>query len=248
MILDKLAEFANAAAVFVAPAAATVTLTAATDVIAWTAHGMQTGAAFNVTGGGAGAGITRGTTYFAIVVDANSIKAATTVANALAATAIDITTDSTPTCTGTVLGFFGGEVLGNVVDTQIGSLNTLLNIGDGQPTYLEIQVPLTSLVGTGATVQFQLVSDSTADLNTSRTVHLDTGAVAIASLVAAAAGSVTPSYSFVQRMAMQSTYERYLGLWVTVAVANVTAGKVNAFLTKDVRRFLAHAGTPSANP
>jgi hypothetical protein len=139
----------------------------------------------------------------------------------------------------------GSAIIGNVPDTQIGSLNTLLNLGDGEPVFLVIQVQ-TSFAG--GTTNFDLVSDSTADLNTSRTVHWSSGAIAAATLAAAAAGSPTPSYALVTRLPMQSTYERYLGLWQTVAGSNVTAGKINAFLTKDVRRYLAHAGTPSANP
>jgi len=31
----------------------------------------------------------------------------------------------------------------------------------------------------------------------------------------------------------RGTYERYLGIWCTVATAALTAGKVNAFLTCD---------------
>jgi hypothetical protein len=34
-----------------------------------------------------------------------------------------------------------------------------------------------------------------------------------------------------RRPAVEAVYERYLGLWETVATATVTAGKINAFLT-----------------
>jgi hypothetical protein len=37
------------------------------------------------------------------------------------------------------------------------------------------------------------------------------------------------------------SYERYLGLWETVATANVTAGKINAFLTSDPALYRAYA-------
>lgn len=75
------------------------TATAATDICAVTAHGYQTGNAVQVSnsGGGLPAGLAAVTTYFVIVVDANSFKLATTAANAIAGTAIDITTAGTGT-------------------------------------------------------------------------------------------------------------------------------------------------------
>ena len=37
------------------------------------------------------------------------------------------------------------------------------------------------------------------------------------------------------------TYERYLGILATIGTTTVTAGKINAFLTKDVARWMATA-------
>lgn len=72
-----------------------VTATASTDVLAKAAHGFVTGdpVVISVIGGGA-AGLAINTRYWAIRVDANSFKLATSYANAIATTAIDITSDS----------------------------------------------------------------------------------------------------------------------------------------------------------
>lgn len=108
----------------------------------------------------------------------------------------------------------------DVVDT--GATPTLKDLGNGQPLYLVLQVD-TTFVGATATIQFQLATDSTANLATSRTNHIDTGAIAVATWVA--------GYTLVYPLPMGVTYERYMGLWMTVATANVTAGKLNAFIT-----------------
>lgn len=122
----------------------------------------------------------------------------------------------------------GNAIIGDVVD--LGAAPTLKGIGNGEPLYLVIQVD-TTFVGATSTTTFELSSDSTADLATSRTVHVSTGAIAVATLVA--------GYTLAIALPIGATYERYLGLWETVATANVTAGKINAFLTHDVARWVA---------
>lgn len=124
----------------------------------------------------------------------------------------------------------GNAIIGDVMD--LGATPTLRDIGNGQPVYLVIQVD-TAFVGATSTTQFQLASDSTANLATSKTVHLDTGAIPVATLVA--------GYTKIMALPSEVTYERYLGLWETVGTANVTAGKINAFLTTDPARWTAYA-------
>lgn len=78
------------------------TVTPAADTIAITAHGMTTGDGpyyVQNSGGGLPAPLTVSTPYWIIVTDANTIKLATSKANALALTAIDITTAGTGTQT-----------------------------------------------------------------------------------------------------------------------------------------------------
>lgn len=123
----------------------------------------------------------------------------------------------------------GNAILGDVID--LGASPTLRDIGNGEPLYLVIQVD-TAVVGTTSTVQWQLASDSTANLATSKTVHLDTGAIAEATLVA--------GYTKIYALPVEATYERYLGLWQTVAVNNLSAGKINAFLTREPAKWTAY--------
>lgn len=115
----------------------------------------------------------------------------------------------------------GNALFGDVIDT--GSVPTLKNLGV-TPIYLVISVD-TTFVGATSTTQFQLCTDSTANLATSKTVHIDTGAIPVATLVA--------GYQLVIPLPVTANYERYMGIWVTTATATTTAGKINAFLTLD---------------
>lgn len=76
----------------------TVTATAATDLLTKAAHLIETGDPVVVTviAGGA-AGLAINTRYWAIKVSSSTFKLATTYANAVAGTAIDITSDSSST-------------------------------------------------------------------------------------------------------------------------------------------------------
>jgi len=123
----------------------------------------------------------------------------------------------------------GNAIAPNTDVIDLGAVSQ--DIGNGEPMYLVLQVD-TAFDGAGATINFDLCSDSTANLATSKTTHLSTGAIALASWVA--------GYAKVYALP-PGTYERYLGLWMTVATANVTAGKLNAFLTKDVAKWTAAA-------
>lgn len=121
-------------------------------------------------------------------------------------------------------------VLGDVID--LGA--TSRDIGNGEPLYLVIQVD-TAVQATGgaAHVTFKLVSDSVDTLDSSPTTHFATPAIAKATLVA---GYVVAAVAL-----PMGTYERYLGVTFTPDTNNTTAGKVNAFLTKDVAKWVAYA-------
>lgn len=124
----------------------------------------------------------------------------------------------------------GNAITPNSDVIDLGAAPTLQDIGNGEPLYLVLQVD-TAFVGATATIQFQLASDSTSDLATSKTVHLDTGAIPVATWAA--------GYTKVLALPAEVTYERYLGIWMTVATANVTAGKLNAFLTTQPSKWTA---------
>lgn len=123
----------------------------------------------------------------------------------------------------------GNAILGDVID--LGATPTLRDIGAGEQLYFVIQVD-TAITGTTSTVQWQLASDSTANLATSKTVHADTGAIAEATLVA--------GYQIAIPLPLAATYERYLGIWQTVGTNNLSAGKINAFITHDVAQYTSY--------
>lgn len=127
----------------------------------------------------------------------------------------------------------GISLLGDVVD--LGATGE--DIGNGEPLYLVIQVTTAVTSAGAATAQFHLASDAAAAIATdgSATVHLETGAIGKATLVAGATVvlPIPPADTI--------TYERYLGVLVTVGTAALTAGAVNAFITHDVANWKATA-------
>lgn len=125
----------------------------------------------------------------------------------------------------------GRALVGDVID--LGATSS--DIGNGQPLYLVIQVDTDVTSAGAATVSFELASDASASIATdgSATVHAVTAAIPKASLVAGyvAAAVALPIGS----------YERYLGILQNVGTAALTAGKVNAFLTTNVAKWVATA-------
>lgn len=137
-------------------------------------------------------------------------------------------------CDATALntGAAASYLVGDVVD-----LNPARNIGRGMPLWLVIQIDTTATSGGSATGQFHLASDAQAAIavDGTATYHWSSGAIAVATLVAAytVAAVALPSEP--------PTYERYLGILQTTAVAAFTAGKINAFLTPDYARVRHYA-------
>jgi hypothetical protein len=123
-------------------------------------------------------------------------------------------------------GTDASAILGDVVDLG----GTTQDIGNGEPMYLVIQVD-TAYSSAGTSVEFQLRSSTLAALTGgTTTTHLSSGALATGSGIAAGTTYVYPL--------PMATYQRYLGLW-KVTVGAVAAGKVNAFLTHDVAKWVA---------
>lgn len=76
------------------------------DKLTKAAHGLTTGQLFTITFASGFTGLTSGGEYWAIVIDEDNIKAATSNANAIAGTAIDITGDGTDaTITPVTIGY-----------------------------------------------------------------------------------------------------------------------------------------------
>ena len=111
--LDGAQAYSVIAAVTVTtPSPGTFTAVAATDVCTRTGHGMATGLKVQVSnsGGALPGGLSGATDYFVIVLDANTFKLATTLVNAQAGTAIDLTTNGTGTQTITPTALAGASV------------------------------------------------------------------------------------------------------------------------------------------
>lgn len=117
-------------------------------------------------------------------------------------------------------------ILGNVYDT--GATPTLKSVAE-TPIYLVIQV--TTALGGATSLRLRLVSDSTADLATSKTTHLDTGVIALS-------GNWAVGTVFALPLPPTQTYERYLGMWQNI-VGTANAGAVNCFLTLNPPSWIA---------
>jgi hypothetical protein len=125
----------------------------------------------------------------------------------------------------------GRALVGDVIDLGAESRD----VGEGETLYLVIQVDTAVTSAGAATVDFELVSDAAAAIATdgSATVHASTGAIGKADL--------TAGYQRAIALPQGSTYERYVGVISNVATAALTAGKVNAFLTKNPKGWRAYA-------
>lgn len=136
-------------------------------------------------------------------------------------------------CDATALntGGAGSYLVGDVIDLGVDGLN----VGISDDIWCVIQVDTTATSGGSATGAFHLASDAAAAIATdgSATYHFSTAAIAVATLVA--------GYQIAMFKLPAGTYERYLGILQTTAVAAFTAGKINAFLTSGVAAQKAYA-------
>jgi hypothetical protein len=121
----------------------------------------------------------------------------------------------------------------NVID--LGATPTLRDIGTGEPVYLVVVTETAATdSGSDATLAVTLESDSAVGLDASATVHLSTGALAFATF--------SPDKAVLYAGPIPSgSYERYLGVRYTVASGPLTAGKFDAFLTRDISAWRAYA-------
>lgn len=128
----------------------------------------------------------------------------------------------------------GTNLEGDVID--LGSAAP--DPGTGEAMYLVIQVTEAVTSAGAATVQFELASDDAAAIATdgSASIHWDSGAIGKATLVA--------GYTMIAQLPWaggMAAYERYLGVLATVGTAALTAGAINAFLTRDPQKWAAKA-------
>lgn len=132
----------------------------------------------------------------------------------------------------------GTALIGDVVDMT----ETSNRPGDGEPVYLVIQTATEIITGgVAGTIQFKLSSDAQAAIATdgSATDHIIT-----ASYVTHDAGNNSDELNaggviYAGALPMDD-YERYLGVLAVIGTTTVTAGAINAFLTRDVSRYKSY--------
>jgi hypothetical protein len=127
-------------------------------------------------------------------------------------------------------------LIGDVVD--LGAVS--LDIGNGEPIYLVIKTGSTEIItGSAAgTVTFTLASDAQAAITTGYTQHL-VSATLVTDDAAANSDALNAGGTILVAALPYGTYERYLGIMITIGTTTITAGTINAFLTKDADKWLA---------
>lgn len=128
------------------------------------------------------------------------------------------------------------QALGNNIapgSDVIDLTKTGLAIGSGEELELVIQV-VTAFAGAGASVQYDLVSADNSALTVNRTVHASTGTRPVAAFSQGA--------SFVLCPGDTEVFRQYVGLWVTVTGAALTAGAISAFITLEPAFSKAYPG------
>lgn len=104
--------------------APTVTFTHATDTVSATGHPFNTGDQVRLSGGTLPAELATNTTYYVIKVDANTFKLASSIANAVLATALDFTDDGSGAITCTLYAW-GGYLLADDASRQYEAVRVL---------------------------------------------------------------------------------------------------------------------------
>lgn len=128
--------------------------------------------------------------------------------------------------------------VGDQIDSSV-----VRDLGNGEPIYLVITVD-TSIITAGAagTISFSLASDSSASIatNGTQTIHYTSKAFVTDddALNELDAGET----AVVVALPMEGVaYERYLGVQANIVTTDTSAGKINAFLTKNPAVWKAYA-------
>lgn len=155
-------------------------------------------------------------------------------------------------------GTAGAKLVGDVIDLGspgVGGVAHVTNFpGDGEPVYLVVTCATQILTGgTAGAIQFFLMSDDVAAIDpATATVHASSGLIltddATALGVAIAAGDIAATPNQVggnvpiMMTALPSTlrYERYLGVTTLILTTTITAGAINAFITKTPKKYIAY--------
>lgn len=133
----------------------------------------------------------------------------------------------------------GTANLTNQVDTG----SVVRDMGNGEEIFLVVTVDTAIITGGSAgTIAYQLVSDDTASIatNGTQTIHAISKAFVTGGTASDANRTSAGSVAWVLALPQGVAYERYLGVQAVVGTTTITAGKVNAFLTKDKTGWAAY--------
>jgi len=151
-------------------------------------------------------------------------------------------------CDATSVALTAGATVQNVGD--IIDLDAARDIGNGEPLYFVVTVDTEIITGGNAgTITFQLVSDSTDTIatNGTQTVHYRSHAFVTDGTDANAAELKAGKVPVCVALPVQGIpYERYLAVQVFVLTTDTTAGKINAFITKDPTGWKAYPNATNA--
>lgn len=136
-----------------------------------------------------------------------------------------------------VIGNAAAEAIaGDVIPLDVTGMNLGMTMS---PVYLVISVAETILAAGGAAnVTFKMKSDVIAALTEAPVTHFTTGAIAKADLTA---GTVVACVAL-----PLGDYKKYLGVTFTPDTNNITAGKINAYLTMDPPNSKSWKSYPAA--
>lgn len=123
-----------------------------------------------------------------------------------------------------------GLLLGDVID--LGANHR--DIGNGQALWWITKVQTEIITaGSAGTIDFKLCSDSTADLATSPTTHLDTGNFTTGAAASNPLLAANKTLACIALPLEGNVYERYLGILYAVGTTTTSAGAVTSFLSLD---------------
>jgi hypothetical protein len=134
----------------------------------------------------------------------------------------------------------GTALIGDVIDLGAAGLD----VGIGEDIWLVIQTETEIITGGSAgTLQLQLASDAQAAIavDGTATVHLSSP-VYVTDDAGANSAELNAGGVILAARLPAGTYERYLGILAVTATTTTTAGKINAFLTKDYAKWVATDG------
>jgi len=130
--------------------------------------------------------------------------------------------------------------LGAILGGSAGATAQTPDVALGEDLYFTINVDTEVITaGNAGTLQFALYSNATADLASTPTLHY-TSPEYVTDDSAANSAQLNAGGTIAQIKLPHGSYQRYLVLGYIIGTTTITAGKINAFLSKDVSKNVAY--------